>query len=76
MSSAPKPCHWSSWQTQDDSAYYFSNHGAFSEVKKAMDPLLKQMHTEISPASHFKGFMAQLRLTIHNPGEETLPHLE
>lgn len=41
-----------------------------------MDPLLKQMHTEISPASHFKGFMAQLRLTIHNPGEETLPHLE
>lgn len=44
----------------------FLNRGAFSELKKARDRLLKEVHTEINSAHHFRDLMAPLRLTSPN----------
>lgn len=66
--------HWSSWKAQGSSAYYFLNHGAFSELKKAMDPLLKKVYIHTSSVYQFRDSVAWLKLTILNALRNSAPH--
>ena len=66
--------HWSSWKAQGSSASYFLNHGAFSELKKAMDPLLKKVYIHTSSVYQFRDSGAWLKLTTLNALRNSAPH--